>query len=311
MRYILYGAGAVGGTIGARLFANGRDVVLIARGDHGRAIAADGLRFGTPDGWQTLKIPVVEHPSRLRFRPDDVVIVSVKSQDTTGVLATLAPLAGDVAIVCAQNGVANERRALRRFANVHAMVVMMASVHLRPGVVHVHGWPFSGTCDVGRYPAGSDALDATLAADLEASSIHSAVHEDIMPRKYAKLVSNLTNVLEAAGGRAVLTSALAEDARREAVAVFAAAGIVVAASAGPSPVNALAAVDGVERPGGSTFQSLARGASTLETDDINGEIVLLGRLHGVPTPVNARLQRLALRLVTERVPAGSLTLAEI
>ena len=46
MRYIIYGAGAIGGTIGAGLFEAGRDVVLIARGDHGRAIKSGGLRFG-------------------------------------------------------------------------------------------------------------------------------------------------------------------------------------------------------------------------------------------------------------------------
>ena len=45
-------------------------------------------------------------------------------------------------------------------------------------------------------------------------------------------------------------------------------------------------VDGELRPGGSSWQSLARGVGTIETDYLNGEIVLLGRLHGVPTPAN-------------------------
>ena len=45
--------------------------------------------------------------------------------------------------------------------------------------------------------------------------------------------------------------------------------------------------------GSSSWQSLARGTGAIETDYLNGEIVLLGRLHGVPTPVNAALQRLA------------------
>ena len=51
-------------------------------------------------------------------------------------------------------------------------------------------------------------------------------------------------------------------------------------------------VHGAEHPGSSTWQSLQRG-STLETDFLNGEIVLLGRLHGIPTPVNADIQRRA------------------
>jgi 2-dehydropantoate 2-reductase len=56
---------------------------------------------------------------------------------------------------------------------------------------------------------------------------------------------------------------------------------------------------------------LARGAGRLEADYLNGEIVLLGRLHGVPTPVNAFLQQLARRLVTERVVPGTMPAAEL
>ena len=49
-------------------------------------------------------------------------------------------------------------------------------------------------------------------------------------------------------------------------------------------------IGGQDRGGGSTWQSLARGGA-VEADYLNGEIVLLGRLHGVPTPVNELLQR--------------------
>ena len=51
-------------------------------------------------------------------------------------------------------------------------------------------------------------------------------------------------------------------------------------------------VNGEFRGGGSSWQSLARGRS-IETDYLNGEIVLLGRLHGVATPANALMQRVA------------------
>ena len=50
-------------------------------------------------------------------------------------------------------------------------------------------------------------------------------------------------------------------------------------------------ISGAERGGGSSWQSLRRGTGSIESDYLNGEIVLLGRLHGVPTPVNALLQR--------------------
>ena len=66
-------------------------------------------------------------------------------------------------------------------------------------------------------------------------------------------------------------------------------------------------VAGVSRAGGSSTQSLARGAGSIETDYLNGEIVLLGRLHGVPTPANAFFVDLAARLVGERARPGALT----
>ena len=52
-------------------------------------------------------------------------------------------------------------------------------------------------------------------------------------------------------------------------------------------------VPGQPRAGGSSWQSLARGAGAIEADQLNGEVVLLGRLHGVATPVNELLRRLA------------------
>jgi len=65
-------------------------------------------------------------------------------------------------------------------------------------------------------------------------------------------------------------------------------------------------IAGRHRSGGSSWQSLARGSGSIETDYLNGEIVLLGRLHGIPTPVNALLQRLANEAARERrKPGGS------
>lgn len=69
MRYIIYGAGAVGGVIGARLLQQGHEVVLIARGPHLDAIRGHGLTLETPDGTATLAIAAVAHPSELRFAP--------------------------------------------------------------------------------------------------------------------------------------------------------------------------------------------------------------------------------------------------
>jgi 2-dehydropantoate 2-reductase len=65
------------------------------------------------------------------------------------------------------------------------------------------------------------------------------------------------------------------------------------------------------RGGGSSWQSLARGTGQIETDHLNGEIVLLGRLHGVPTPANALIQRLANDAAKDHRPPGSMTAADV
>jgi 2-dehydropantoate 2-reductase len=73
----------------------------------------------------------------------------------------------------------------------------------------------------------------------------------------------------------------------------------------------MARIDGERRGGGSTWQSLARGVADVETDLLNGEIALLGRLHGVATPVNATLQRLTADAARRRLPPGSVTEDEV
>jgi 2-dehydropantoate 2-reductase len=61
------------------------------------------------------------------------------------------------------------------------------------------------------------------------------------------------------------------------------------------------------RLGGSTWQSLARESGSAEVDYLNGEIALLGRLHGVPTPLNDLLQRLVTEYARDRRKPGELT----
>src|SRR5258705_5929866 len=119
MRYIVIGAGAIGGTIGGRLAASGHEVVLVARGAHLDALRAKGLTLATPDGTSTLDIPAVAGPGAVDLREDDVLLAT-KTQDAEPLLTEWAwrPVRnGTVAahklpVVCAQNGVASERIAL-------------------------------------------------------------------------------------------------------------------------------------------------------------------------------------------------------
>lgn len=325
MRYIIIGAGAVGGTIGARLHESGRDVVLVARGAHFAALREHGLTFGAPDGTRTLPVPAVSGPEELELRPDDVLVLAVKTQDTAGALAAWAPrpvagggTAGErLPVVCAQNGVENERLALRRFREVLAVCVWMPSTHLEPGRVSAGGTPVSGVLRIGAYPAGAGGRAARIAADLERAGFSAPVEADVMGWKYTKLLGNLGNALNAVAGpyEGELRRGLYRRLMAEGAAVLAAAGI---AHHDPEEMVRLVdatlriePVEGAPRGGSSTWQSLARGAGSIETDYLNGEIVLLGRLHGVPTPANEAFQRLAEEFArTGRAP-GSLTDEEL
>jgi 2-dehydropantoate 2-reductase len=70
-------------------------------------------------------------------------------------------------------------------------------------------------------------------------------------------------------------------------------------------------VDGQMRGGGSSWQSLARGTRSIEADYLNGEIVMLGRRHGVPTPVNALMQHVANEQARLGAPPQSVAVASL
>ena len=312
MRFIIIGAGGIGGVVGGRLAQNGHDVSLVARGAHAAAIRSDGLQLRSPEGVETLRLPVVEHPRGLEFRTGDVAMVAVKSQDTIGVLEALAIAAGpELPVVCLQNGVDNERQALRRFRNVYAVPVVCPTGHLSPGEVTVYSSPVSGIFDVGRYPSGTDETCATVSGALASSTFSSEVRGDVMRWKWAKLLSNLGNAIEAICGDITAESRLVPLVRAEGEAVLAAAGVDFATldeeRVRRGDLMRLRPVEGERRGGGSSWQSLVRGTGSIESDHLNGEIVLLGRIHGVPTPVNEALQLLANRAAVAGTPPGSMT----
>jgi 2-dehydropantoate 2-reductase len=330
VRYIIIGAGAVGGTIGGCLFQGGHEVVLVARGAHLDVLRSQGLRLATPGGTETLAIPAVGGPGELTLRDRDVLVLATKGQDTAGVLddwawqpvggaADGAAAAEALPLVCAQNGVANEGFALRRFRQVYGMCVWLPATHLEPGTVVAQGTPLAGLLPVGRYPSGTDAVAEEIGTDLTRSRFLAPVTGDVMRWKYGKLLSNLDNAVEALCGPEARFSDDARELRErtgaEALAVLGAAGLAYAsgeeiAAARGNKVD-LGEIDGLPRAGGSSWQSLSRGTGTIEADFLNGEIVLLGRTHGVPAPVNETLQKMANRAARERRAPGSMTPGEI
>jgi thiosulfate/3-mercaptopyruvate sulfurtransferase len=316
-RYVIIGAGAIGGCVAAQLHLADIPVVLVARGEHAEHLRGGGLRYLRPDGDHLLDIPVVGGPRELHLRAGDVLVIATKSQNTEQVLQewswqptdTGRPAAETLPILMLQNALDNERAALRRFRSVLGAAVWLPADHVVPGEVIAQGSPKAGLLWLGRYPSGSGPHARSCAEDLRRAGFAVQVVADLPRWKAAKLLNNTANAIDALYQPGPRANALADRVRAEAREVFAAAGISVADWATESEEDLAQAkavpVAGRSRTGGSTLQSLQRGTGSVEADFLNGEITLLGRLHGVPTPLNEALQAQLARVVEEGGPPRS------
>jgi len=207
---------------------------------------------------------------------------------------------------------------LRRFARVYGMSVLLPAGHVEPGLITAVSDPVAGVLMLGSYPAGgSDETLDRISADLEASRFVAPVVPDIQYWKYAKLLRNLGNAIEALCGPLEgdpQAQQLRKLAVQEGIAVFRAAGIASAGNAEQKTYLDLlnwGDVPDAPRGGGSSWQSLTRGTGSIESDYLNGEIALLARLHGQSAPVNNRLQQLAAQAVATGAQPGSISAAQI
>ena len=213
-------------------------------------------------------------------------------------------------MVCVQNGVENERLALRLFAGVYGAVVMSPTAHMQPGVVQGYGTRLSGVIDLGRYPPGSTIAPREIAQAIGSVSLRvrsPAGHHALQVRE-AGLEPGQRHHRDLRARRRRETS-WASGSRRKGAAVLDAAGIDHAAGdvddvLGRWERYGVGDIGGSPRHGSSTWQSIARGASAIETDYLNGEIVLIGRMHGVPAPLNQALCELAERHTRRATCAG-------
>ncbi|MDG4667612.1 2-dehydropantoate 2-reductase N-terminal domain-containing protein [Mycobacterium sp. 236(2023)] len=289
---VVYGAGAIGGVVAARLALAGQEVTAVARGEHLREIRSKGLRLVTETGTETVEVPAASRAAEVDWSARPAVVVAVKSHQTAAALDDLAAHAPlDTPVFVAQNGVANEAATLRRFANVYAVAVVVSAAHLEPGIVVQQSYPVAGILDLGRYPGGGDDVAEELAAGLRDAQFLSEVRTDIMAWKYRKLIANLGNGVTAAFQPGAAADQLVALARSEAEHVLTVAGIPFV-SAEQDTERRSDFLRGRLRDDyfGSTWQSVTRGHTDVETDWFNGEIVLLARLHGLRAPANELIQ---------------------
>jgi 2-dehydropantoate 2-reductase len=314
MRYVVYGAGAVGGVIGGHLALAGRKTTLVARGEHLRRIRDEGLRLDTGSGMRVIEAPAADTAAEVNWTDDTVCVLAVKSHQAGVALDDLADHAPTTTpILCATNGVATEAAALRRFADVYGVCVMLPSTHLEPGVVVAKCHPVPGILDLGRVPTGTTGLADAVSADLRDAGFESVARADIMAWKHRKLLMNVGNGVDAACVESDAADELARRAEAEGEAAIRAAGIplVTVEQDKERRGEILQRRSDAAPRGGSTWQSVTRGTGSTEVDFLAGEIVLLGRLHGVPTPACELIQQVTTDLARRGGAARSLDASQL
>jgi 2-dehydropantoate 2-reductase len=175
-----------------------------------------------------------------------------------------------------------------------------------------------GMPEIGCYPAGVDSLAEQIAADLAGAGFAASTHPEVMMVKVAKCLGNLANVVRALIGEENEGGQLIDHLRDEAMRVWQACGIEwedyhefrgrVKERMGQRKFP-----EGYEDTKilGSSWQSLQRGAGSIETDLLNGEIVFLGKLVGIQTPYNQLVTDLAAQMVRENALPGRYSEAEL
>lgn len=321
MRYIIYGAGGIGSVIGGHLFRHGADVVMVGNAQHVEAINAHGLALVTGDQTYTLPVPSVKSAQELApFRAEDVVLLCAKSQQTLRCLGQLrsAGAPRTLPIFCCQNSIWNEPAATRSFDNVYGVMILLPAYFTTPGLVINTMVEQYGQMDIGCYPRGLDALAEEVTQTLSDAHFIADTHADVMLSKGIKCLHNLANALDAILGDRSGAQTFLLEAQREASQIWTALGIGWEA---PESFHARTQLfrDLQKTPAGhaeaagrsSSWQSLARGTGNIEAEQLNGDVVTLGRLIGMPAPYNELLWRLADEMARAGDRPGKYTLAEL
>lgn len=297
-RYIVIGAGAVGGVLAAQWTLAGVPVVLVARGAAYDAIRTRGLRVRRPTGDDVVRIPVVPDIAHAQPTLADTVVLAVKAQDAEAAIAAAAwvPLAdgrgvvADLPILTLQNGLSTEETALRRFPTVVGVSIGIPASHLEPGVVVSPAHPVVGAAWLGGYPAPLPAEEERYRAALAQAGFAATVEPDIAAAKRRKLLANLRNVVDVFDADAEAAAGIERALTDEARGIVDAAGLPVAPPSDLGIRLQIGDVPGHEPGHLSTWQSFARG-TTHEVDFLSGEIVLIARSIGVRAPLNSAVAR--------------------
>ncbi len=296
-RYIVVGAGAVGGLLAAQWTLAQVPVVLVARESSRAAIAREGVRVRRPHGDETVPVEVAGSLAVARPTAADTLVLAVRAQHVEETLAEIAwaPLAdgrgvvADLPILTLQNGLAAERTALRRFETVVGVSIGAPVALADSGAVVAAAHPVVGAAWLGGFPRPLPSHEERHRLALAAAGFAASVEPDIAAAKRRKLIAGLGNVVDVFDATIEQAEEAAAALAAEARAVFDAAGLPVAPPWDGVRLQ-VGDVEGHDPRHGAVWQSFARGASN-EVDHLSGEVALVARLAGVPAPLNAAVAR--------------------
>jgi 2-dehydropantoate 2-reductase len=291
MRIAIVGAGGVGAYLGVLLADRGDEVVLIDRGEHLRAIAAEGAHIRSrARGDLHARLPATAHPADVG--PVDLVLYCVKTYDNAAAIPSLRPLVGpSSSILTLQNGVGN----VEQLADAYGARAVLGGAltgggtRVAPGQIE-HVLPVEAeTIDLGAIdPASAGQAEAALAV-LAPTGLTVRLVSDIQRTLWIKVLAMAS--LASVGCLTRLGTAEWRDhtgarglyARlvHEATAVGRAEGL------GVDDDTVQWALTQPDRLGPAHRTSMAadleRGMR-LEVDAIQGEVVRRAARHGLPVP---------------------------
>jgi 2-dehydropantoate 2-reductase len=295
VRIAIMGAGGVGGYVGARLQDAGADVVFIARGAHGAALARDGLTLEHPQ--HPLQLPTVQvTDDPATIGPVDLVLFAVKLGDTASAARAMAPLFGPTTrVLTLQNGIDSVSliRAEAPSAHLIGGVIYVAASIARPGVIACTGGFHRIVADA----AHGDPIIASLhTIGQRATALDLDLTDDIDRALWEKFVtltslSGTTSLLRATMGQILAhpeTRRFQQQLIAEGVAVAHAAGVGLPTDFADTVMARFDRMPPAVRSSMSLDLALGK---PLELRWLSGRVHALGEQLGVPTPAHTAVFR--------------------
>jgi 2-dehydropantoate 2-reductase len=305
MKVCIFGAGAVGGLLGARLALSGCEVSAVARGATATALRTHGFRVQSAELPANAPVTVVDNPEELGAQ--DLVVVSVKGPAMASVAARIAPLLrADTMVLTAMNGVPwwffhgfGGKFAGTRLASVdpngaiagsiadrHVLgcVVHLSCANPEPGVVrHVFGNQLIIGEPDGRISPRAEALAALLARSGFATTVSASIQSDIWYKLWGNMTMNPVSALTGATIDRILDDPLVLRFCLAAMAEAAAIGTAMGCPISQSGEDRIAVSRKLGAFKTSMLQDVEAG-KPVELDALVSSVREIGERTGVATP---------------------------